>query len=48
MTGRTTLIMAHRLSSVMACDDILVLDDGRLVERGTTRRCSPPTARTPS
>ena len=34
MTGRTTLIMAHRLSSVMACDDILVLNDGRLVERG--------------
>ena len=34
MTGRTTLIMAHRLSSVMTCDEILVLDEGRLVERG--------------
>ena len=34
MQGRTTLIMAHRLSSVRACDEILVLDDGRLAERG--------------
>ena len=34
MAGRTTLIMAHRLSSVMTCDEILVLDEGRLVERG--------------
>ena len=34
MAGRTTLIMAHRLSSVAGCDEILVLDEGRLVERG--------------
>ena len=34
MQGRTTLIFAHRLSSVIAADRILVLDGGRLVERG--------------
>jgi ATP-binding cassette subfamily C protein CydCD len=35
MQGRTTLIMAHRLSSVIGCDRILVLDQGRVVEQGT-------------
>ncbi len=34
MVGRTTLIIAHRLSSVIDCDTILVLDEGRIVERG--------------
>ena len=34
MIGRTTLIIAHRLSSVIDCDTILVLDDGRIVEHG--------------
>jgi ATP-binding cassette subfamily C protein CydCD len=33
--GRTTLILAHRLSSVIGADRILVLDKGRIVERGT-------------
>jgi ATP-binding cassette subfamily B protein len=32
--GRTTLILAHRLSSVIAADRILVLDQGRIVETG--------------
>ena len=34
MAGRTTLIMAHRLSSVIDCDTILVLDEGALAEAG--------------
>ena len=34
MAGRTTLIFAHRLSSVIGADRILVLDEGKIVESG--------------
>lgn len=35
MEERTTIIIGHRMSSVMSADEIIVLEDGRIVERGT-------------
>ena len=35
MEGRTTFVIAHRLSTVRNADRLLVLDDGRIVQEGT-------------
>jgi ATP-binding cassette subfamily B protein len=37
MKGRTTLVIAHRLATVLKADRILVMDKGRIVEEGTHR-----------
>ncbi|HKV22136.1 MAG TPA: ABC transporter ATP-binding protein, partial [Mycobacterium sp.] len=34
LAGRTSIVIAHRLSTVRAADEILVVEDGRIVERG--------------
>ncbi len=38
LEGRTTFVVAHRLSTIMKADLILVIDAGRVVERGTHRQ----------
>ena len=35
MKGRTSFVIAHRLSTIRGADQILVIQDGRIVERGT-------------
>jgi ATP-binding cassette subfamily B protein len=35
MSGRTTFVIAHRLSTVKNSDCIMVLEQGRIIERGT-------------
>jgi ABC-type transport system involved in cytochrome bd biosynthesis fused ATPase/permease subunit len=37
MEGRTTFVIAHRLSTVRRADMILVMNEGQIVERGTHR-----------
>jgi ATP-binding cassette subfamily B protein len=35
MEGRTTIIIAHRLSTISLADEIVLVDDGRIADRGT-------------
>jgi ATP-binding cassette subfamily B multidrug efflux pump len=35
MEGRTSFVIAHRLSTIREADQVLVIDAGRIVERGT-------------
>ena len=35
LSGRTSLVIAHRLSTIREADQILVVDEGRIIERGT-------------
>jgi ATP-binding cassette, subfamily B, bacterial len=35
MRYRTTLVIAHRLATVLSCDRILVIDQGQIVEQGS-------------
>ena len=38
LTGRTSVVIAHRLSTIRAADEILVVDNGQIVERGPHER----------
>ena len=46
-SDRTSFVIAHRLSTIRDADLILVMEDGRIVERARTPSCSLPEARSP-
>ncbi|MEZ4457131.1 MAG: hypothetical protein R2882_11370 [Gemmatimonadales bacterium] len=46
LAGRTTFVIAHRLSTVRQADLILLLEEGQVVEQGTHEQLMMPAART--
>jgi ABC-type multidrug transport system fused ATPase/permease subunit len=40
MAGRTTFVVAHRMSTISLADEIVILDEGRIVDRGTHEELS--------
>ena len=40
MRGRTSIVIAHRLSTVKACDKLIVINNGKVVEEGTYKSLS--------